>query len=500
MSTLWNDYLTAALIGSEKSAAPNLPPELAEAAQLPDDAAKPTRFLTSAGALALWRRVGWRPPITTISIEVADAETLPAISRASAGHLREMLGGRFPLLLAEWLREVVRLQRRLPAEILPAVLEYARTHASFRPLVATAGGARAAWLARHNPQWSFSSSVAEDDWETGSREQRLAVLRGLRLGDPAAGRAKLESTWKTEPAELRAAFLAELLSGLSVDDEAFLESALDDRSKEVRRVAIDLLARLPQSKLVARMIERAQPLLAFTPGKLLSRARLTVSLPPDADAPATRDGVDPKVFGPQKTLGAKAVMLVQIVAAIPLTHWQTAFDQAPVDLLKAVEKDEFARALATGWAWAALRQRDIEWAEALLDSEVAHHDEFLPAESLVALLPEEKRAARLVHRLHNGALDRGEHPAWFALGNQFGTFSNYLPPVLGNALMAKVRRLATGGFPAYFTSTLEEHLARISPQLLATSLQGWPMDQHGVPSLVEFLNFRHNILQALTAS
>ena len=44
-----------------------------------------------------------------------------------------------------------------------------------------------------------------------------------------------------------------------MDDEPFLESALDDRSREVRQQAADLLTRLPDSRLALRMAERAGP-------------------------------------------------------------------------------------------------------------------------------------------------------------------------------------------------------------------------------------------------
>jgi hypothetical protein len=93
---------------------------------------------------------------------------------------------------------------------------------------------------------------------------------------------------------------------LTDEDAPFLDTALDDRSKEVRRAAADLLARLPTSVFVARMLARAQPLLSFKPAKLLSRASLEVTLPSSPDASAARDGLDPKAFGQQKTLGEKA--------------------------------------------------------------------------------------------------------------------------------------------------------------------------------------------------
>src|SRR5437762_1943286 len=77
-------------------------------------------------------------------------------------------------------------------------------------------------------------------WETSPRAARELLLQQLRSTDPARAREQLAQTWETEGADERAAFLATFRTGLSLDDEPFLESALDDRSKVVRRTAADL--------------------------------------------------------------------------------------------------------------------------------------------------------------------------------------------------------------------------------------------------------------------
>src|SRR5512139_368419 len=98
-------------------------------------------------------------------------------------------------------------------------------------------------------------------WETGTRGGRVAYLVRLRRADPAAARFALRQTWAKEPAPERTAFLATFEQGLSLEDEPFLESALDDRAKDVRALAADLLARLPGSAYARRMAERARACL-----------------------------------------------------------------------------------------------------------------------------------------------------------------------------------------------------------------------------------------------
>lgn len=492
----WKDCVTAALLGAGKAAMPPLPAQLHEAlgdASAVDDEA---RFLTHAGALALWRRGGRKPTRSETEIRTSDPETTMSLSRASAAHLRAMLSGRCAAVLPEWLGEAGRLALHVPPEFLPALLDRARQDRALRPLVMSAGGRRAQWLAAQNSAWAFAEVDSTELWETGNRDQRVAILRRLRATAPAEARANIEAVWQSEPADIRAPFVAELITNLSDDDAPFLDGILADRSKEVRRAAIDLLARLTASPFVARMIARATPLLAFKGAGLLSRASLEVTLPADPDAPATRDGLDPKAFGQQKTLGEKAVLLVLILSAVPLRHWTDTFKTTPAALLKAAEKNEFARALATGWAWASLRQRDVVWAGALLDGEIEPHAEFLPG-PLLSVLPDAARASRLALALRGGAMKKGDAAAWHSFAAQLSTFPANPPHDLAREILAALRREAASGIPWHMRATAESFLLRLPPTMLAEAANGWPLDQEGVGALVELLTFRHDALTAL---
>jgi len=493
----WQDHVTAALLGASKGAPPPLPatvePVLGEAAAIAEEA----RFLTQAGALALWHRAGWQPARHEAEILAADPETTAPLDKISAGHLHTMLSGRWAAVLSEWLGEVVRRQRHVPPETLPALLDRAQRERSLRDLVLAAGGRRAHWLIAQNADWSFAPAEVPDAWETGSREQRVALLRALRTTVPAEARAKIEAVWKTEPADTRTAFTAELATGLSPEDIPFLEAALDDRSKETRRAAIDLLARLPSSPFVARMIARATPLFTFKKGGLLSRTSLDVTLPGDPDAAATRDGLESKAFGAQKILGEKAVHLVLILSAVPLRHWTDTFQQSPAILLKASAKSEFARALTTGWTWAALRQRDAAWAAALLDSEIEAHREFLPAEPLLAILPEAERASRLAAQIRVGAMKKAGSAEWLHSLAELTVLADRAPASLIREALTALRTSVANGLPHYFRVPAEGWLLRLPPAMLAEAASGWPLDQEGIAALVEVITFRQDALSAL---
>jgi hypothetical protein len=494
----WTDYVTAALLGAGKAQPPPLPAALESALHASPPLEGEARFLTQAGALALWRRAGWQPARSETAVAPSEPEATALISRASAAHLRTMLGGRCAAVLPEWLREAARMGCHVPPELLPALLDRARQDRSLRPLAMAAGGRRAEWLATHNPDWTFATAESPELWESGSRDQRVAVLRVLRESDPAAARERVAAVWSAEPADVRTAFLTELETRLSDDDSPFLESTLDDRSKEVRRVAVDLLARLPSSPFVARMLSRAAPLLVFKRGGLLSKSTLEVTLPPAPDAAATRDGLDPKALGTQKTLGEKAVLLVLILSAVPLRHWTDTFQQTPAELLKAAGKTDFARALATGWAWAALRQRDAGWAEVLLEGSVQPHKELIPGEPLLTVLPEAARADRLASSLRAGGLANDKSAEWQAVAGQLAAWSGPLPLPLAREVLAALRRAAENGVPWHLRGIAETLLLRLPPALLPDALRGWPLDKDGVAGLVETLTFRHEALTALS--
>jgi hypothetical protein len=348
----WNELVSTALLGTarrEPAADAPLPIERESAEE---------RLLARAAAIAVYRRAGARPQPAPPALEPAPQEAQPRCSDAAGARLAGILGGDFVAVLPEWLELAQRRGLRAPEELLPALLDHAR--GELREPVLAVAGERGRWLAALNPDWS-AAAVDEDVWRTGTLEARRAWLSDRRAEDPAAARAALEETWAGEDPRARGQLLAELQRGVSADDEAFLETALDDRRKEVRSTAADLLARLPDSQLVARMAERARPLLKLTGGL---RTRLEADLPEaPLDKPTARDIVDTR---PPSGMGERAWWLRQIVAAAPLGVWEQELGRSPAELVGLPVRDRIGELLHDAWATAAARQRNQAWAEPLL--------------------------------------------------------------------------------------------------------------------------------------
>jgi len=362
----WRQLVHAAVLGGDRSAQPVSGVERIDA--MVQHAAPTETWLRAAAAMSLYLRAGWKPVAVEAATEPPGETHDVACSQAAALALESILHGEFGVLLETWCRAAARASRTAPAEHLPALLDAmeCRETKSFADALRAVVGERGRWLSQQRPQWQTQSlDVTPDEslWETGSIEQRLACLRYVRSGDAVRGRELLAATWSSESHEDRATLLGALSIGLSLDDEPFLEAALDDSRKPVRQEAASLLTRLPHSALSRRLAERAKRMVVFSSGLL--RRKLTVTPPETLDAQLKRDGVESRKRG---NLGERAVMLSEIVAVAPLATWAGV---EPAQWIDAASKTDWAEALLRGWCAATGRQQQSAWARALAERHLA---------------------------------------------------------------------------------------------------------------------------------
>lgn len=417
---LWDNLVTTALLGTERRPLTTAQSSeaLGDALAQFDPSDQESTLLGVSALLALYQQAGMVPTTAerpTMSPSAPDER--PVCSARSAQHLGMMLDGKYDNVLAEWLEAMAKAGQRVPETMLPSLLDTCRANEDIHQLLHPVLGKRGHWLAAQNPAWHYTSidlvspNISETDtdetdtewadiWETGRRAQRLALLRQLRQQHPDKAREILLTTWSQEKASERVDFLETFSVGLSQTDEPFLENALDDRSKEVRRVAIELLGRLPESRLVQRMIERATALFVYTPRQAASvlppkperKPKLTITLLEDIDAAMKRDGM---IEPPRnKKTGKKAWWLQQMLEVIPPDYWTNHWEAPPEDLLEAAIKSDWKTALINGWSKATEQYAHSAWAEAFLAQEKLLSENQISL--LIEILSPERREAYLI--------------------------------------------------------------------------------------------------------
>jgi hypothetical protein len=328
----WQDLVTASLIGTERAVVPavRIPgcPGLddAVAGSAPSDPAE--ELLDRAALLTAARRAG-RVPDHAEPQPAAGPDPRPAVSQAAGRRLARILAGEHLGLLDEWLTAAVTRGLRPPDQLLPALLDLARrasrTDSELRRLVVTSGGSRALWLAGLNPDWTFVAEAAS--WAAAGAGERVMFLSVLAAGPKA----------------------------LSLADEPLLEAALGQR-----------------------MADRALRSLRIERG--IRGTRLAVSPPAECDASMRRDGIAPGPAAGRSQLADRTRLMLEVIARTPLRTWTHAFAMEPATIV-TVRSGDWAPVLYTGWARAAIAQRDQDWMTALIVEAVTGRPPGAPVEN-----------------------------------------------------------------------------------------------------------------------
>ncbi|MGU3538994.1 DUF5691 domain-containing protein [Methylobacterium sp. A54F] len=227
-------------------------------------------------------------------------------------------------------------------------------------LIRSVAGPELDWLAR-----ACGAEVPKPDAAADPAPDSYEALVAFRRRDPAGAREALASGFKAERAKLRAQLLPALEEGLGAADEPFLDACLDDRAVEVRACAQRLLRRLPDSRLVGRMAERARAALAVESRRhLLIRTRhaLVVTLPEESPELA-RDGVEPRAYE-RDAGGRRAGLLRGILAAAPLGAYA---GHPPRLWIELALQSEWALPLLEGFHACARNSRDPDWVRAMAE-------------------------------------------------------------------------------------------------------------------------------------
>jgi hypothetical protein len=401
----WSELEKAALLGTRRAVAqlPPIAPGIDDLLGRLDDADEAHNVLSAAGMLDVYEQIGRVPArLQPKDSRPPDPERRRVCPPEATYFLAQLLESRLRDLLPEFLGALRSAGYRLPETLLPNLLALGYTRPQVRALLLPVLGNSGRRLAAQHAQWHYAAvnsgqwTSVRRAWDKASDARRPTLISQLRATDPALGRALLESSWRAEKDQQRFRLIKALQVGLDQADEPLLETALDDRSRLVRRQAAELLARLPGSRLSQRVTAYVPLYLAWTPGET---RRITVSLPEVTPA-MRRDGVTGAAKA--KPAHARSQEITQLVGSVPLAYWAATWGCAPRELLAAIPTTAWPRTLTAGFVLAATRQENSAWAEAL----IAQFGLTATTAKLIPILsPLEMR--RLTRRV---LADQGNHP------------------------------------------------------------------------------------------
>lgn len=360
-------------------------------------------LLGAAAAVSLYERSGRLPLRDSSPLpEPCTKEEIPQCNPQPAQYLQLMLGGEHKELLPEWLAALGAANKRVPAAYLPALLDHGKRNMALREAIAAVTGERGRWLASQNDEWKYASAIPEQfeaDWHTGSFDGRLTFLRRLRASDPARARELARSTWNEDSPDHRGGFLVAFEINLSLEDESFLELALADRSKGVRREAARMLAMLPQSRFCQKLIAYAAPLLSLK--KKRGKTLFEVTLPESTDEEMAGFGIHPKPASFSQ-MGEKAWWLKQLISLAPPSMWTRSLGESADELINAVlVTDDWRTLLLEAFGLATKLHQDQDWIEALFANQ-GRKGFNLNLGALLQSLPAEMREAFALKMLRGG--------------------------------------------------------------------------------------------------
>ncbi|MEM9215121.1 MAG: DUF5691 domain-containing protein [Cyanobacteria bacterium P01_F01_bin.150] len=399
----WQTLVSTALLGTDRQ-----PPDVVTVPERPTEDKplvtsiqnlqwdKPAQaLLAAAGAVTVHHQVGQRPqskPWETL--KPCPTDDLPCCT-AQIGRYVQRCQGEYAEVLPELLTLIAQQQQRVPETLLPELLEMGARSTALRPFILEVLGGRGQWLAAQNRVWEYGAGIAlkgadfcsdavQDLWNHGNRQERVSLLRQWRVTDACEARDALVQTWAGALAKDREAFLQALTPQLSMADEPFLETVLDDRAKGVRQCAIALLHQLPESRLCQRMAQRIKPYLQIHDYPQTG-VTIEVELPDNHKSEWERDGIVQLQSNPHqsqkrrrnqaKKRGKRAGWLCQLLAGTPLNTWmhlETNNAERKSDIktlaliMQAIKGHQWQDVLITGLAIATQRQQNTLWANAFV--------------------------------------------------------------------------------------------------------------------------------------
>ncbi len=392
----WDGIINNATLGSAKMPlrTHDLPEFITEVIELKESTEPEEDFLLMAGLAYQYRQAGTKPlDLNLISQSLAADEELPYASSNSTNIFRTIISEDLHPLLILWLHQCELKGVLAEPELIPELLQIASRKKELRKVILTVCGKRGEWLSKLNPQWNFYAITNDIDsiWQTGKLEDRKELLRELRVVNPSKSIELLQSTWDSEGANEKAAFLEILRTNLTAIDLAWLET-LKEKGQKVNSIIQDLLKSIPSSAIVQQYWNTVKDAITIKTGKaLLGMINKTViDINENLSVPDSVFKTGIEKLSSNKQVSDNQHILSQLISSVPPSNWNEHFKENNQKIIELFQKDKKSAQYLPALVLGALKFNDVEWMKDLLE----HSDKELIDSSvglLIRALPESVR-------------------------------------------------------------------------------------------------------------
>jgi hypothetical protein len=384
----WEDIVNKALLGSEKASltTDDLAKEIADAYAVASSSDKEESFLKISALVFQFRQSGVRPMEAKHAMQTAaEPEAKPYCSTKANAILKTLLEEELHALLKFWLQLCAAKAQLAQPEVLPALLDLAGRKKELRNPIMPVAGERGKWLCTLNPQWNFSAADGDTNtvWNEGSTEERKNLLRHLRTIDPEEGRKLLETSWETEAANEKLAFLEILKTHVSANDLPWLGS-LREKGQKVNAAILELLKLIPSSNVVQEYQKTLAACVSLKTGKallgMINKTEIVVNESFTFPEAIFKTGIEK--LSSDKKISDNSNVLAQLMMSVPPSFWAERLQRTPSAIIELFQKDKQTAFYLPAISIASARFSETDWTRIILDEA----DRDLISSAIVTLL------------------------------------------------------------------------------------------------------------------
>lgn len=359
-----DQLIKTALLGTSRASADSIdwPQPVREQLQKLTKEDAESFLLQSAALLFSFQESGQIFPQSSVTVNAAPEEQQVYCSKPASQLLQRILQDKSTDLVQHWLEACRVSQLIAHPQHLPSLLNLGKNQVPLRQAIQAVMGERGKWLAQMNPEWAYVLSTDEKIWEEGKAEERKYLLQNLRKKDPQAALSLLQSSWKSESADLRAEFLTLLEINLRADDLPFLEEALLDKSKKVKSTALNLLLLQKDSFIVQKIFHAASAMLEVKKGKSFFglKGPNLAFVPASMDSQLAEYGVNLESL--DKNFTNEEYYTYELMEVINPAFWESHFQMEASAIVQAFQKEEKLTKFIPALMEASVLHRNSPWA------------------------------------------------------------------------------------------------------------------------------------------